>query len=131
MVTSRLRCRGARRSPAVAGLDGSGPPPPPTACPTAVGISEGEWFTTPSRPSLCAGTKVTWELDNVGMDDHNLTVLDLATGTVAGTWDTVHPGSHASQALTLPAGTYRIFCTLSSDGSPHDALRMNAILTVG
>jgi plastocyanin len=106
-------------------------PPPPPACPTAVGVSEGEWFTTPSRTSLCAGKKVTWELDNVGMDDHNLTVVDLGTGTVVGTWDIVHPGAQAAKSLTLPAGTYRLFCTLSSDGSSHDALGMNAILTVG
>jgi plastocyanin len=107
------------------------PAPAPPACPTAVGVSEGEWFTTPTRASLCAGKKVTWELDNVGMDDHNLTVLKLGTGTIAGSWDIVHPGAHATQALTLPAGTYRLFCTLSSDGSSHDALGMNAVLTVG
>jgi plastocyanin len=65
------------------------------------------------------------------MDDHNLTVVNVGTGTIAGTWDIVHPGTHASQPLTLPAGTYRIFCTLSSDGSSHDALGMNAIVTVG
>jgi plastocyanin len=110
---------------------GTTPTLPPPACPAAVGVREGEWFTTPSRTSLCAGKKVTWELDNVGMDDHNMTVIDLDTGTVAGTWDIVHPGGHATRALTLSAGTYRLFCTLSSDGSSHDTLGMNAILTVG
>jgi plastocyanin len=117
-------------TPTPAGTDTT-PAPPLPACPTAVGVSEGEWFTTPSRTRLCAGKKVTWELDNVGMDDHNLTVVNVGTGALAGTWDIVHPGAHASQSLTLPAGTYRIFCTLSSDGSSHDALGMNAILTVG
>lgn len=104
--------------------------PAPT-CPTAVGIREGEWFTQPSRTHLCAGRRVTWELDNVGMDDHDLQVLDLDTGTVVDTWDVAHPGAQAPHALTLPAGTYRIYCTLSSNGSSHDALGMNAILTVG
>jgi hypothetical protein len=42
----------------------------------------------------------------------------------------VHPGAHATQSLTLPAGTYRLFCTLSSDGQSHHALGMNATLTV-
>jgi hypothetical protein len=58
-------------------------------------------------------------------------VLDVATGTIVGTWDVVHPGAHATQSLTPPAGTYRLLCTLSSDGHSHDALGMNAILTVG
>ena len=65
------------------------------------------------------------------MDDHDLEVLNLGTGTIVGTWDVVHPGAHLAQSLTLPAGTYRLFCTLSSDGQSHDSLGMNAILTVG
>jgi hypothetical protein len=73
----------------------------------------------------------TSELDNVGMDGHDLTVLNVGTGPIAGSWDIVHPGAHATQALTLPGGTYRLFCTLSSDGSSHDTLGMNAVLTVG
>jgi plastocyanin len=104
--------------------------PPPPSCPGAVGVNEGEFFTQPSRTRLCPG-KVTWELDNTGMDDHDLQVLDLDTGTVVAHWDIVHPGSHATQSLTLPAGTYRLYCTLSSEGKSHDALGMNAILTVG
>jgi plastocyanin len=104
--------------------------PVPT-CPAAIGVREGEWFTQPSRTQLCAGKKVTWELDNVGMDDHDLQVLDTDTGTVVATWDTASPGSYTTKALTLPAGTYRIYCTLSSNGQSHDSLGMNAVVTVG
>ena len=120
----------ASTAPAVTDTTPTATPPVP-ACPTAVGVREGEWFTTPSRTQLCAGRRVTWQLDNAGMDDHDLQVLDVDTGTVVETWDIVHPGSQATQSLTLAAGTYRIYCTLSSNGSSHDTLGMNAILTVG
>lgn len=107
---------------------------PAPSCPTAVGVAEGNqggvYYTRLSRSSVCPGA-ITVELHNDGEDDHDLKVLDLSTGTVAATWAIAHPGDSVQQRLTLPAGTYRLFCTLSDGNGAHDALGMNAILTVG
>jgi plastocyanin len=99
--------------------------PTPT-CPTAIGVSEGEYFTQPSRSTLCPGS-ILMELRNTGEDPHNLEVLNTDTGTVVKTWADLVPGGVASKHLTLPAGTYRLYCTLPD----HDAKGMHAVITVG
>jgi hypothetical protein len=103
---------------------------PVPSCPTAVGVTEGEYYTRPSRTTLCPGS-IVMELKNAGQDDHDLKVVDLDHGTVIATWATVHPRDAVQKHLTLPAGTYRLFCTLSDGKGAHDVLGMHAVITVG
>jgi plastocyanin len=117
-------------APAPPPLTGTVPTTPAPACPTALGVSEDEYHTRPSRSSLCAGAIVV-ELSNTGQDDHDMKILDLATNAVVATWDVVHPGDNAQKHLTLAAGTYRLFCTLSDGNGVHDVLGMHATVTVG
>jgi plastocyanin len=106
------------------------PTTPAPSCPTALGVSEGEYYTQPSRTTLCAGS-VLVELRNAGEDDHDLKVLDVDNGTVVATWAITHPGDAVQKHLTLAAGTYRLFCTLSDGNGAHDELGMHAVITVG
>jgi hypothetical protein len=110
------------------------PPPvltvPLPACPSAIGVSEGEYYTRLSRSSACAGAIVV-ELRNTGSDDHDMTMLNTDTAQIAAKWSIAHPGDAAMQRLTLPAGRYRLFCTLSDGNGAHDGLGMNATLTIG
>jgi hypothetical protein len=106
------------------------PAPAPAPCPSAIGVSEGEYYTHLSRSTACAGAIVV-ELRNTGSDDHDMTMLDTDTAQIAATWSVAHPGDSAQRRLTLPAGHYRLFCTLSDGNGAHDALGMNAALTIG
>jgi plastocyanin len=67
------------------------------------------------------------QLRNTGEDPHNLTILNLGTGDTVATWDDAGPGDVVSKHVTLPAGTYRLFCTLPQ----HDEKGMHAVVTVG
>jgi len=92
--------------------------------------TEGEYYTHPSRTTVCPGP-IVMELKNDGQDDHDLKVLDVDHGTVVATWAIAHPGDAVQKHLTLPAGTYRLFCTLSDGNGAHDDLGMHAVITVG
>jgi len=136
-----LPARGAGRLPLVGTLPattGATTPtttdPPTTtpapACPTAIGVTEGEYYTHASRSSACPGP-ILMELRDAGEDDHDLKVLDVDHGTVVATWAIAHPGDAVQKHLTLPAGTYRLFCTLSDGNGVHDELGMHAVISVG
>jgi plastocyanin len=136
-----LPTRGAGRPPLVGTLPATTPATTPTTtdpvpttpgptCPTAIGVTEGEYYTNPSRTSACAGP-IVMELRNAGEDDHDLTILDVDHGTVVATWAIAHPGDAVQKHLTLPAGTYRLFCTLSDGNGAHDELGMHTVITVG
>jgi plastocyanin len=96
------------------------------SCPTALGVTEDEYHTYLSRSALCPGS-LTVQLRNTGEDPHNLTILNLGTGDTVATWDDAGPGDVVSKHVTLPAGTYRLFCTLPQ----HDEKGMHAVVTVG
>ncbi len=106
------------------------PTVPPPACPTALGVSEAEYYTRLSRSTVCPGA-LTVELRNAGMDDHDLKILDTDSGQVVATWEVTHPGTAAQRHVVLAAGSYRLFCTLSDGNGSHDAQGMHATLTVG
>jgi hypothetical protein len=106
------------------------PTTPAPSCPTAIGVTEGEYYTHASRTTACPGA-IVMELRNAGEDDHDLTVLDVGHGTVVATWAVAHPGDAVQKHLTLPAGTYRLFCTLSDGNGAHDELGMHTVITVG
>jgi len=105
----------------------SGGQQPTEEAPTAarLGVKASEYKFILSRPSLTAG-EVVVELDNQGEDPHNLN-LQLADGQ----GPELHVGEVGSQKratarFTLPAGTYRLFCSLPG----HEELGMKATLTV-
>jgi len=106
------------------------PTTPAPSCPTAIGVTEGEYYTHPSRTTACPGT-IVMELRNAGQDDHDMKVLNTGTDTVVATWAVAHPGDAVQKHLTLPAGTYRLFCSLSDGNGAHDTLGMHAVITVG
>ncbi len=91
-----------------------------------LGVKASEYKFILSRPSVTAG-EVVVELDNQGEDAHNLN-LQLADGQ----GPEFHLGEVDSQKratarFTLPAGTYRLWCSLPN----HEELGMKATLTVG
>jgi hypothetical protein len=104
--------------------------PAPATCATAVGVTEGEYYTHVSRATACAGA-ITVELRNAGSDDHDLKVLNTDTAELVAGWSIAHPGDSVQKRLTLPAGHYRLFCSLSDGNGAHDALGMHAALTIG
>jgi plastocyanin len=120
-------------------LQASAPPAPaaPAAAPPAeepalarLGVraqefGPEEYAYTLSRPSLAAGEAIV-ELNNQGEDPHNLN-LQLAggAGPLLQTPDT-DPLQRTSARFTLPAGVYRLWCSLPE----HDERGMNATLVV-
>ena len=102
------------------------PTTPAPSCPTAMGVTEGEYYTHLSRSALCPGS-ILIELRNAGEDPHNLAVQNADTGSTVATWADAGPGEVAAKRVTLPAGTYRFSCTLPT----HDEKGMHAVITVG
>jgi len=102
------------------------PQPPAPTCPTALGVTEDEYHTYVSRSALCSGS-ILVQLRNTGEDPHNLAILNLGTGSTVATWDDAGPGDVVTKRVSLPAGTYRLFCTLPQ----HDEKGMHAVVTVG
>jgi len=103
--------------------------PAPT-CPAALGVTEGEYYTHPSRTTLCPGA-VVMELRNAGEDPHDLRVINTATGTTVADWDTTAPGASSQRHVTLAAGTYELFCTLTDGTTSHYDRGMHATISVG
>ena len=110
------------------------PAPPPDADPpatVALGVQESEtpaYATRLSRTSVPAGD-VAVQLQNTGMDPHDLLIV-----RTDGTGEQTHiaevaPGHVATRRVTLAPGTYRFSCTLAAPSS-HDAAGMHATLTV-
>jgi plastocyanin len=105
------------------------PPPPPTV--QAVGVTlddRGAYTARLSRTSVAAGSLVV-QLVNQGEDDHNLRVVptDHAGGAVD--FPLTAHGTNTTKTLALTAGTYRLFCTLTTPVN-HEAAGMHATLTV-
>ena len=87
------------------------PTPTPTATPvlprrTAVDLRE--WDIQSSYGTLAAG-RVTFNANNRGEDDHDLSVR--AGGTVFGKID-LAPGDNTPLVLELAAGNYTLYCSL-------------------
>jgi hypothetical protein len=81
-----------------------------------------------SRPSVPAG-QVRIQLQNAGEDPHNLRVMREDGTGEATDFAVLDPGAHATRTLSLTAGRYRLFCTLTAPVS-HDAAGMSATLDV-
>jgi plastocyanin len=107
---------------------GDGPTPPSGQ---AVGVTVDDrtgYSARLSRASVTAGSIVV-QLHNQGEDDHNLRVVatDHAGATVD--FPLTGSGKNTTKTLTLTAGSYRLFCTLTTPVN-HETAGMNATLTV-
>jgi plastocyanin len=107
---------------------GDGPKPP---SPQAVGVTVDDrtgYTARLSRASVTAGSIVV-QLHNQGEDDHNLRVVgtDHAGATVD--FPLTGSGENVTKTLALTAGSYRLFCTLTTPVN-HETAGMNATLTV-
>jgi plastocyanin len=81
-----------------------------------------------SRASVATGSVVV-QLHNQGEDEHNLRVIptDHAGATVD--FPLTGSGQNTTKTLNLTAGSYRLFCTLTTPVN-HETAGMNATLTV-
>ncbi|MDX6668410.1 MAG: hypothetical protein QOK04_1790 [Solirubrobacteraceae bacterium] len=145
-ATSARRRRCARWSPARAGTAGAagapgwselaplgssagvqpgsvtGSPAPPL--PRRLAVDENEYTVLPSRNPVGAGD-VEFNVNNFGQDDHDLTITN---GTSQLGQVFVAAGTSARLTATLPAGTYKLYCSLLN--GLHDGYGMHANLTV-
>jgi hypothetical protein len=113
------------------------PAPPPPSCGTAAGARMGEWYLKPSRTTLCVG-QVTIEAQNYGQDPHDMR-LQRENGPELASWPELAPGSPGgvlARKVTLTAGRYTLYCSLTggtppgTPGESHAAAGMTATLTV-
>jgi plastocyanin len=90
--------------------------------PARTGVDLDEWAVRSSYRTLAAG-RVDFNVTNVGEDDHNLVVR-------SGAQDLGHldlsPGADGTLTLTLPGGTYVLYCSLTG----HEAAGMRTEVTV-
>jgi uncharacterized cupredoxin-like copper-binding protein len=82
-----------------------------------------EWDIRSSYETLAAG-RVTFNANNRGEDDHNLSVR--GGGKEYGAVD-LAPGESTPFVLELPAGSYTLYCSLVG----HEAAGMKLSITVG
>ena len=108
-------------------VPGAGPQSPAEPGPTLghLSVKSVEYKYTLSRASVTAG-EVIVELNNQGEDAHNLN-LQLANGQ-GPEYSVPEAGAQKRQEghFTLPAGTYRLWCSLEG----HEELGMKATLNV-
>ncbi len=102
--------------------------PPRPALPRALSVDEVEWALTPSRSVVTAG-RVTINVYNRGMDDHDFVIEDVA-GAVLGK-AVLPPGGADQVVVLLPPGEYKLVCSLFR-GTPisHESFGMVSKLRV-
>jgi plastocyanin len=107
---------------------GDGPTPPSVQ---AVGVTVDDrtgYTARLSRAGVTAGPVVV-QLRNQGEDDHNLRVVPTDHAGTAVDFALTGPGQNTTKTLTLSAGSYRLFCTLTTPVN-HETAGMAATLTV-
>lgn len=100
--------------------------PQPEGAVSHLGVKAVEWSYTLSRPEVAAG-KVIVELNNQGEDNHNLKLQREGSGDPPLAVPEAAPDGHTTASFNLPAGTYRLYCSLFE----HDEKGMHATLVVG
>jgi hypothetical protein len=131
-----LSPRGALRAPVLTVSPGvtvslPGLPPVTVPSPTALllpsrtGVLLDEWRVAPARNPVAAGA-IELDATNSGEDAHDLTVA--RDGVVVAQTAVLEPGQATALTATLPAGDYRLYCSLY-DGA-HDTAGMHATLKV-
>jgi plastocyanin len=106
-------------------------PTPPL--PRSLTVDESEYSVVPSERVVGSGT-VTFQVYDRGQDAHNLTVQGPVTSTGPGRIRgqvSMQSGGMATLVAKLPAGTYKLYCSLFA-GTPqsHEMLGMLALITV-
>jgi len=107
---------------------GDGPGPPSAQ---AVGVTVDDrtgYSARLSRGSVTTGS-VTVQLHNQGEDDHNLRVVPTDHAGTAVDFPLTGSGQNTTKTLVLTAGSYRLFCTLTTPVN-HETAGMAATLTV-
>jgi plastocyanin len=109
---------------------GSGDDPkPPSTQAVGVTVDDRTGYTARlSRAAVTAGSVVV-QLHNQGEDDHNLRVVPTDHAGAAVEFPLTGSGQNTTKTLTLTAGSYRLFCTLTTPVN-HETAGMNATLTV-
>jgi len=102
--------------------------PPRPAFPRALSVDETEYELGASRTLVSSG-RIRINVYNRGMDDHDLVVYDQS-GTELGK-SFLLPGASDQIVVTLPAGDYRVVCSLFA-GTPvsHESYGMRFTLRV-
>jgi uncharacterized cupredoxin-like copper-binding protein len=100
-----------------AGTPAASPVASPAASPIAtpeaaaegitVAVAMREFAFEPREISIPADTDVTIALSNIGGAVHNFWLSDVDQGT-----EFLNPGAEAQLPLNLPAGEYRVLCTV-------------------
>jgi plastocyanin len=109
-------------------VGGSAPPsttPTSTPAPARLQVTAREFSLTLSRASIAGGPAVVEFVDG-GQDPHDLHIRSTGTNADVFALPVSLPGSHTDQAITLPPGTYTLYCSLPQ----HAQLGMQATLTV-
>jgi plastocyanin len=107
---------------------GDDPAPPPAQ---AVGVTVDDrtgYSARLSRASVTAGSIVV-QLHNQGEDEHNLRVVPTDHAGSIVDFPLTGSGQNNTKTLKLTAGSYRLFCTLTTPVN-HETAGMNATLTV-
>jgi hypothetical protein len=96
--------------------------PDPVKYPSRTGVDLTEWEIRSSYRTLATG-RVVFSANNLGEDDHNLSVRSGATeyGKVD-----VAPGDNTALVLQLTPGTYTLYCSLTG----HEESGMRTDITV-
>ena len=97
----------------------------PSRPPGRVQVVEKEFSITLSRLRVHGGAVIV-EVDNFGMDDHDLVVQQAGATTTSWRSPQLAPGHRVSKRLVLVPGRYTLYCSLPG----HRALGMIATLEV-
>lgn len=104
-------------------------PPPPVAAaappPARMLVFASEHRLNASRRRMPAG-RVIIQMRNIGEDPHDLVIRRVADGRVVARMPEVRPGRTGEVRTRLPAGRYRLVCTVIG----HEALGMVAAVMV-
>jgi plastocyanin len=104
-------------------------PTPPSAQAVGVTVDDRTGYTARlSRASVTPGSIVV-QLHNQGEDDHNLRVVPTDHAGTTVDFPLTGSGENTTKTLALTAGSYRLFCTLTTPVN-HETAGMAATLTV-
>jgi plastocyanin len=104
-------------------------PAPPSAQAVGVTVDDRTGYTARlSRVGVAAGSVVV-QLQNLGEDDHNLRVVPTDHAGTTVDFPLTGSGENTTKTLALTAGSYRLFCTLTTPVN-HETAGMAATLTV-
>jgi len=104
----------------------SSPAPEPEPEANRISVKGSEYYFVLSRPSVKAG-EVTVELNNQGEDPHNLNLRLEGSETEPLTLPETDSLQRSDATFDLPAGKYRLWCSLPE----HEEKGMAATLAVG